>query len=160
MLITKKFYFDAAHRLHRVRTGHPCRNLHGHRYEVEIAIKNDEDLPLIGTMLIDYHDLGVIKNYLNNVFDHATLVSHKDKELVLLTSSLDDLASGTSEIREATLAVFGKRALLEVEETTAECLSIFLKKVFQRLLKDNLPKGARIAVNVSETPNTSARTRF
>lgn len=160
MIITKKFYFDAAHRLHRVRKDHPCRNLHGHRYEVEVAIKNDEDLPLEGTMIIDYHDLAPIKNYVNCVLDHATLVSHRDRELGLLTSSLDDLAAGASELREASISVFGKTALLEVEETTAECLSMFLKNVFYRQLKDKLPKGATLSVNVSETPNTSACTRF
>lgn len=160
MEITKKFYFDAAHRLHRVRTGHPCRNLHGHRYEVEVIIRSDEDLGFGGTMLIDYHDLAPLKNYLNNVFDHATLVSRSDAQLVLLTSSLDDLAAGASEIREATLSVFGKSALLDVEETTAECLSMFLKNVFTKLLKDSLPSHAKIGVRVSETPNTSACANF
>lgn len=151
MLIAKKFYFDAAHRLHTVRPNHPCRNLHGHRYEVEVNIHGD----LVGksTMLIDYHDLAPIKKFIDTTLDHATLVSGLDRSLIMLVKA--DCGSECG-LNGALNEVFGKVAILPVAETTAECMAEYFKEVFLRILASKLPVGYRLAVTVSETPNTLA----
>lgn len=43
MRITKRFRFDAAHWLPRVPETHKCRRLHGHTYEVELALEGALD---------------------------------------------------------------------------------------------------------------------
>lgn len=151
MLISKKFYFDAAHRLHTVRPNHPCRNLHGHRYEVEVNIQGD----LVGksTMLIDYHDLAPIKKFLDTTLDHSTMVSGLDRSLITLVKANCGSECG---LNGALNEVFGKVAILPVAETTAECLAEYFKEVFIRILQNKMPEGYHLAVTVSETPNTSA----
>lgn len=151
MLISKKFYFDAAHRLHTVRPNHPCRNLHGHRYEVEVCIQGD--LLCKSTMLIDYHDLAPIKKFLDTTLDHSTMVSGLDRRLLMLVNP--DCGS-SCELVGTLHEVFGKVAVLPVAETTAECLAEYFKTVFTRILASKLPQGYRLGVTVSETPNTSA----
>ena len=150
MLISKKFYFDAAHRLHTVRPNHPCRNLHGHRYEVEVNIQGD----LVGksTMLIDYHDLAPIKKFIDTTLDHATLVSGLDRSLIMLVKA----GCGSECLNDALNEVFGKVAILHVAETTAECMAEYFKEVFTRILQNKMPEGYLLSVTVSETPNTSA----
>lgn len=150
MLISKKFYFDAAHRLHTVRNGHPCRNLHGHRYEVEVGIHG---VLLNSTMLIDYHDLAPVKRFIDTTLDHATLVSCLDSHLLMLVKAECGSECGlNASLRE----IFGKVAILPVAETTAECLAEYLKGVFTRILRSKMSEGYRLGVTVSETPNTAA----
>jgi len=150
MLISKKFYFDAAHRLHTVRPNHPCRNLHGHRYEVEVNIQGD----LVGksTMLIDYHDLAPIKKFIDTTLDHATLVSGLDSSLIMLVKA----GCGSECLNGALTEVFGKVAILPVAETTAECMAEYFKGVFFRIIRNKMPEDYLLSVAVSETPNTSA----
>ena len=150
MLISKKFYFDAAHRLHTVRPNHPCRNLHGHRYEVEVSIQGD--LVCKSTMLIDYHDLAPIKKFLDTTLDHSTMVSVNDRCLLMLVK----VDCGECNLNSALNDVFGKVAILPVAETTAECLAEYFKEVFTRIVRNKMPEGYRLSVTVSETPNTSA----
>lgn len=153
MLITKKFYFDAAHRLHTVRPNHPCRNLHGHRYEVEVGIQGD--LVCKSTMLIDYHDLAPIKKFIDTALDHATLVADLDTHLLMLVKAeCEDECGFIGALSE----VFGKVAILPVAETTAECMAEYFKEAFTRILRGKLPEGYRLSVSVSETPNTAAFT--
>ena len=65
MILTLKHHFDAAHRL-EFHTG-LCRNLHGHRWEVEVEIEGwlDRD-----ELLVDFGD---IKKIINR-FDHSTIL--------------------------------------------------------------------------------------
>lgn len=149
MVITKKFSFDAAHRLHKVRPGHPCKNLHGHRYTVEVSIIAEG----CDTMVVDYHDLACIKNYIDRQLDHATLVANEDVNLInLMSLEAEEVGDGLNT------RVFGKVARLPIAETTAEMLSAFLQEVFLKMLDSGyiLPDGAGLGVAVSETPNTSA----
>ena len=45
------FTFSAAQSLPQLPVGHPCRELHGHTYQLEIACRNEEALPCIGQAL-------------------------------------------------------------------------------------------------------------
>lgn len=53
--LCRKYNFSAAHHLPRAPENHRCRRLHGHSYEVEVAVRGDVD-PDIG-WLIDYGDI-------------------------------------------------------------------------------------------------------
>lgn len=53
--LRKTFQFEAAHRLPHLPKTHKCRRLHGHSFQVEIAVVGECD-PRLG-WLIDYADL-------------------------------------------------------------------------------------------------------
>lgn len=44
MEIAYRFGFDAAHRFESYPEGHPYRNVHGHSFQVEVAIAGEPDL--------------------------------------------------------------------------------------------------------------------
>lgn len=66
-----KDYFEAAHHLPSMPVGHKCRNRHGHRWDVEIAVAGEPN-PHTG-ILIDYYDLqGALRVALAKI-DHRDL---------------------------------------------------------------------------------------
>lgn len=75
---TRKLEFDAAHRvkLHESK----CRNLHGHRYAVEITMSAPE-LDGLGRVV----DFGVMKEklggWIDAHWDHQTILWDQDREL-------------------------------------------------------------------------------
>lgn len=77
MLLTKIFHFDMAHVL-KDYDG-PCRNIHGHSYELRVTVKgeplNDPQSPKNG-MVMDLHNLKCLVNeQIVNRLDHAFVVS-------------------------------------------------------------------------------------
>jgi 6-pyruvoyltetrahydropterin/6-carboxytetrahydropterin synthase len=75
MEISKRFTFEAAHRLPHVPTGHKCGRLHGHSYAVEVVVRGEVN-PTSG-WVCDFADivtawvtsgLGALDhNYLNEI---------------------------------------------------------------------------------------------
>jgi 6-pyruvoyltetrahydropterin/6-carboxytetrahydropterin synthase len=78
MIVTRKLHFDSAHRL--INHESKCKFLHGHRYVLEISFSADS-LDSIGRVI----DFGVIKQllgtWIDNNWDHNTILGIKDKEL-------------------------------------------------------------------------------
>jgi 6-pyruvoyltetrahydropterin/6-carboxytetrahydropterin synthase len=69
--LTKEFSFEAAHKLPYVATDHPCGQLHGHSYRVEIAVEGEVD-PKLGWV----YDLSQISEAMNPIvsqLDHHYL---------------------------------------------------------------------------------------
>ena len=73
---TKIFTFDAAHYL----PNHPglCKNLHGHRWTLEVTIKKPEQATITqytpSDMIMDFAQLKkIVKTYIINVFDHSCI---------------------------------------------------------------------------------------
>lgn len=80
LTITRKLEFDAGHRIPDHKS--QCRNLHGHRYTLEItligAVINEEGCSDNG-MIMDFSDIKTLaKQHLVDVWDHAFLVYEKD----------------------------------------------------------------------------------
>lgn len=80
LTITRKLEFDAGHRIPDHKS--QCRNLHGHRYTLEItlvgAVISEEGRSDNG-MIMDFSDIKTLaKRYLVDVWDHAFLVYEKD----------------------------------------------------------------------------------
>ncbi len=69
--ISKSFSFDAAHRLTGVPDGHPCGELHGHSYGIEVEVKGAID-PDIG-WVIDYREIKRVVQPLVDQLDHKFL---------------------------------------------------------------------------------------
>lgn len=69
--ITKEFHFSASHQLKHLPQDHQCARLHGHNYVVviELASAGLNDLGFVR----DYHDLGPLKDYIDQTLDHRHL---------------------------------------------------------------------------------------
>lgn len=71
MEIWKEFGFESAHRLPRVPEGHKCGRLHGHSFQVRVALRGVPG-PETGWIL-DFADLKKAWQPLHEVLDHRYL---------------------------------------------------------------------------------------
>lgn len=69
--IVKAFRFEAAHRLPRVPPGHPCGQIHGHSYRVELHLRGAVD-PASGWVM-DFGDVSALARPVIGELDHACL---------------------------------------------------------------------------------------
>lgn len=84
--------FDAGHRIPNHKS--TCRNLHGHRYAIEVTISGDiihqENESDFG-MVMDFKDAkDVIKKLIVEPWDHAFIVFEKDLEVLDFLNSMKD----------------------------------------------------------------------
>lgn len=92
LTITRKLEFDAGHRIPDHRS--QCRNLHGHRYVLEITLRGDvvetEGAPDRG-MVMDFADVkSLAMEHLVNRWDHAFLVFEGDTRVREFLESMAD----------------------------------------------------------------------
>ena len=92
LTITRKLEFDAGHRIPDHKS--QCRNLHGHRYTLEItltgAVIETEGSSDQG-MIMDFSDVKALaKQHLVDVWDHAFLVYEKDHAVRDFLATLPD----------------------------------------------------------------------
>lgn len=90
MQITTRLEFDAGHRIPDHKS--QCRNLHGHRYSLEITLSGDiisqKEVSENG-MVMDFSDVKKIaRESIVDVWDHAFLVFKDDKVVLDFLNSL------------------------------------------------------------------------
>lgn len=128
MRITTRLEFDAAHRI--TQHGGKCKNLHGHRYAVEVTVSGELDEQ---GMVIDFGTLRQkLKGHVIDYWDHA-FIGYK----------------GDKWFSPSTLKSRGMKVIEMSMEPTAEAIA-------QRFLKDarGLFPGVKVErVRVYETPN-------
>jgi len=92
MQITTRLEFDAGHRIPSHKS--QCRNLHGHRYAIEITLSGDiiqKESTSENGMVMDFSDVKAIaRNSVVDVWDHAFLVYRGDTEVITFLNSLPD----------------------------------------------------------------------
>jgi 6-pyruvoyltetrahydropterin/6-carboxytetrahydropterin synthase len=80
LTITRKLEFDAGHRIPDHKS--QCRNLHGHRYTLEITLVGaviEEEGSSDNGMIMDFSDVKALaKQHLVDVWDHAFIAYEKD----------------------------------------------------------------------------------
>ncbi len=92
MQITTRLEFDAGHRIpcHKSQ----CRNLHGHRYAIEITLSGDiirQENASDNGMVMDFSDVKAIaRRAVVDVWDHAFLVYKNDRVVLDFLKSLPD----------------------------------------------------------------------
>lgn len=90
--ITRKLEFDAGHRIPDHKS--QCRNLHGHRYTLEITLVGEvieEEGSSDNGMIMDFSDVKALaKAHLVDVWDHAFLVYAKDSAVRSFLATLPD----------------------------------------------------------------------
>jgi len=90
MQITTRLEFDAGHRIPSHKS--QCKNLHGHRYAIEITLSGDiitrADASENG-MVMDFSDVkSIAKTSVVDVWDHAFLVYQHDLEVLNFLNTL------------------------------------------------------------------------
>lgn len=92
LTITRKLEFDAGHRIPDHKS--QCRNLHGHRYTLEITLIGnviEQEGSSDNGMIMDFSDVKALaKQHLVDVWDHAFLVYEKDTKVREFLSSISD----------------------------------------------------------------------
>jgi 6-pyruvoyltetrahydropterin/6-carboxytetrahydropterin synthase len=77
--VTKSFTFEMAHALWNYDG--PCRNIHGHSYQLYVTVNGQPSKDINNTklgMVIDFSDLKKIVNqYVVDLFDHSVVISSR-----------------------------------------------------------------------------------
>lgn len=90
MQITTRLEFDAGHRIPNHKS--QCRNLHGHRYALEITLSGDiiaKEQASEDGMVMDFSDVKrIARESIVDIWDHAFLVYEKDSVVLDFLNSL------------------------------------------------------------------------
>jgi len=129
---TRRIEFDAAHRI--INHESKCKMLHGHRYALEATFVAD-DLDNLGRVI----DFGVIREvlggWIDDNFDHNTILSIKDKKL----------GEKIAEVTE-------QKIYYIKENPTAENIANYIfSEICPKLFADKNVKC--VAIKLYETPN-------
>jgi 6-pyruvoyltetrahydropterin/6-carboxytetrahydropterin synthase len=77
--VTKSFTFEMAHALWNYDG--PCRNIHGHSYQLYVTVTGQPSEDINNTklgMVIDFSELkGIVNQCVVDVFDHSVVVSSR-----------------------------------------------------------------------------------
>jgi 6-pyruvoyltetrahydropterin/6-carboxytetrahydropterin synthase len=136
--ITKEFRFEAAHAL--LGYDGPCRNVHGHSYELSVTITgepiSDQGSPKLG-MVMDFGDLKkIIKKNIIDPLDHA----------LILSSAIPE-----ADKRQLS-SMFDNLVIVDFQPTSENLLVDFAQKI-----KKLLPVKVRLhSLKLRETANSFA----
>ena len=140
--ITKRLEFDAGHRIPSHTS--ECRNLHGHRYVLELTLEGEVvDAPGSSEhgMLMDFSYVKAIaREHLVDKWDHAFLVYEGDRP-----------------VREFLDALPGHKTVVMNAVPTAENMARAAFEILAPLIQSRYAKHLRLAkVTLYETPNSWA----
>jgi len=139
LTITRKLEFDAGHRIPDHKS--QCRNLHGHRYTLEITLQGaviDADGNSDNGMIMDFSDVKALaKQHLVDVWDHAFIVYAKD-----------------ATVREFLQTIPDHKTVIIDQIPTVENLAQTAFNILKAAYKDRYGTGLRLQKLVlHETPN-------
>ncbi|MFK7974295.1 MAG: 6-pyruvoyl tetrahydropterin synthase family protein [Rickettsiaceae bacterium] len=129
---TSRIEFDAGHRI--IGHQHKCQYLHGHRYVLELTASAPKVNDL--GMVVDFGELkSVMKNWVDENFDHTVILCNKDNELGVIISQRT-----------------GQKIYYLNSNPTAENIALHLKiDIIPRLfVKQNF---SIVKIRLYETPN-------
>lgn len=142
MEITTRLEFDAGHRIPDHKS--QCRNLHGHRYVIEITLSGDiisEENASENGMVMDFSDVKrIAKKNIIDTWDHAFLVFKNDIAVVDFLNTLPD-----------------HKTVLFPKVPTAENMAAEAFKILNRQYLDTYSNQLKLRrVRLYETPNNWA----
>jgi len=137
--ITRKLEFDAGHRIPDHNS--QCRNLHGHRYVLEVTLTGqvvEHDGQADNGMIMDFSDVKALaKENLVDLWDHAFLVYEKDMKIKEFLDSLP-----------------GHKTVVLNRVPTVENLARIAFDILVPVYKDRYEDGISLSkVKLYETPN-------
>lgn len=142
MQITTRLEFDAGHRIPNHKS--QCRNLHGHRYALEITLSGDiisaSDVSENG-MVMDFSDVKKIaRESVVDVWDHAFLVFKEDNVILDFLNTLPN-----------------HKTVIFPNVPTAENMAAEAFKILKNQYKDTYGNHLTLErVRLYETPNSWA----
>ncbi len=139
LTITRKLEFDAGHRIPDHKS--QCRNLHGHRYTLEITLVGqviEQEGSSDNGMIMDFSDVkSLAKTHLVDVWDHAFIVYEKDQAVRDFLATIPD----------------HKTVIIE-HIPTVENLARTAFTILRSAFKDHYGTGLRLhKLVLHETPN-------
>ena len=139
LTITRKLEFDAGHRIPDHKS--QCRNLHGHRYTLEITLIGnviEQEGCSDNGMIMDFSDVKTLaKQHLVDVWDHAFLAYVKDKAVLEFLASIP-----------------GHKTVIIDSIPTVENLARTAFNILRSAYQDRYGTGLRLhKVVLHETPN-------
>ena len=142
MQITTRLEFDAGHRIpcHKSQ----CRNLHGHRYAIEITLSGDiirQEGASDNGMVMDFSDVKAIaRKAIVDVWDHAFLVYAGDTSVLEFLNSMPD-----------------HKTVVLPSVPTAENMAAEAFRILNALYRDTYGNHLKLErVRLYETPNNWA----
>ncbi len=142
MQITTRLDFDAGHRIPSHKS--QCRNLHGHRYTLEITLSGDivtqNNVSETG-MVMDFSDVKrIARESVADIWDHAFLVYCEDKIVLDFLNSLPN-----------------HKTVIFPTVPTAENMAAEAFKILSHQYKDTYGNHLKLErVRLYETPNNWA----
>ena len=134
-VLSKEFEFDAAHRIINNYSG-KCSNFHGHCWTVVVYIEGYELDDR--NMLMDFNEIKVLREWINDNLDHTTILWEKDPMLSCLKENSQKVFSTkqnpTSEhlaqiILEKAISLFNNPGIrvesVEVKETCTSSARVY-----------------------------------
>ncbi|MBL6686393.1 MAG: 6-carboxytetrahydropterin synthase QueD [Methylophilaceae bacterium] len=142
MEITTRMEFDAGHRIPSHKSS--CKNLHGHRYAIEVTVKGDiidEEQKSDFGMVMDFKDAKeLIRQTIVTPWDHAFIVYEKDHEVINFLATLKD-----------------HKTVIFPKVPTAENMALVAMEKLKKVFYDNYKTMIiPIKVRLYETPNNWA----
>jgi len=142
MQITTRLEFDAGHRIPNHKS--QCRNLHGHRYALEITLSGDiinQEKVSENGMVMDFSDVKKIaKECVVDVWDHAFLVFIDDQPVLDFLNSLPN-----------------HKTVIFTRVPTAENMAAEAFRILKSEYKDTYGNHLKLErVRLYETPNSWA----
>lgn len=142
MEITTRLEFDAGHRIPDHNS--QCRNLHGHRYVIEITLNGNiitEEKKSENGMVMDFSDVKrIAREHVVDRWDHAFLVYKYDQIVLDFLNSLPN-----------------HKTVIFHQVPTAENMATEAFRILQGLYKDTYGNQLKLTrVRLYETPNSWA----
>jgi 6-pyruvoyltetrahydropterin/6-carboxytetrahydropterin synthase len=142
MQITTRLEFDAGHRIPDHKS--QCRNLHGHRYALEITLSGDiinQEKMSENGMIMDFSDVKrIARDSVVDVWDHAFLVYKNDVEVLNFLKSLPN-----------------HKTVIFPSVPTAENMAAEAFRILKNQYKDTYGNHLKLErVRLFETPNNWA----
>ncbi len=140
MQITTRLEFDAGHRIPDHKS--QCRNLHGHRYALEITLSGNiikQEKASDNGMVMDFSDVKKIaRESVVDLWDHAFLVYKDDKAVLDFLNSLPN-----------------HKTVIFPSVPTAENMAAEAFKILKNQYKDTYGNQLKLErVRLYETPNS------
>jgi 6-pyruvoyltetrahydropterin/6-carboxytetrahydropterin synthase len=142
MQITTRLEFDAGHRIPDHKS--QCRNLHGHRYALEITLSGDiinQEKTSENGMVMDFSDVKrIARDSVVDVWDHAFLVYKNDVGVLNFLKSLPN-----------------HKTVIFPSVPTAENMAAEAFRILKNQYKDTYGNHLKLErVRLFETPNSWA----
>lgn len=134
MRVSKDFKWEAAHRLVHGYPGN-CSQLHGHSYTATVVMESVGALNSYG-FVKDFNEMKTVKQWIDTNWDHATLVSSDDQELL------------------SWLVAQEQRCYIIEYNPTAEIIGTVLFAEATRQLNDAYSKVVEVRINETCTSET------